>query len=144
MTEDMSPEDEDRWCAEQRWVITAYMASAGLEAPRVGDAPAWHVAPVLAVWAVESPEHPGAVVWWAVSGDIPCDFTPCEGDRTPRQGLRDISQRWHDAAACWARGESVEGWGFGTPEREREMAPLLAARAALFLEWANTASLWED
>ena len=142
--DDPDKEGDDQWCAEQREQVIAYLSEEGFPAPTVGDWPAWHVAPVVSVWAGESIEHPGAVGWWAVSGDFPTDYTTCSGDRNPRQALRDIGDRWGQASARWVDRKSGEGFQLRNAAHERELAPLLATRAQLLLDLAADDRNWEE
>lgn len=43
---------EEQWCAERRAQITSYLQSQGLDHGRVGEWPAWHVAPYVSIWAI--------------------------------------------------------------------------------------------
>jgi hypothetical protein len=142
MINDPDHEANDQWCAKHREQVIAYLSDEGFRSPAVGDWPAWNVAPFVAVWAVESVEHPGTVGWWAVSGDFPTDYTTCSGDRNPRQALRDIGDRWQEAAAHWADGKPAEGFQLRNAAHEHELAPLLAARAQLFLDFAGDDRNW--
>ena len=144
MFDELTDEEDDRWCVAQRQQVLAYLSEEGFEAPNVGEWPAWHVAPLISIWVVESVERPDSVGWWVVSGDFPTDYTTCEGERHPRQALRDIGSRWRDAAARWADGKSAVGWSLRNPDQERELVPLLAARAELFLSMAEDGSNWEE
>jgi hypothetical protein len=112
--------------------------------PNVGEVPAWHVAPIVSVWAIESLERPGWVGWWAVAGDFPTDYTACQGERHPRQALRDIGTRWLAASDSWFKGEPAVGWELSSPEKESELAPLLAARAKLFLDFSADDGIWAE
>lgn len=144
MTEDLADDEEERWCAEQRENVRAFLAHQGLQSPAIGDWPAWHVAPIVSIWAIESQTRPGWVGWWAVSGDFPTDYTACGAERHPRQGLRDIGNRWRQASAEWLAGKRIVDWSLGSPEQERDLAPLLATRAQQFLDMAKDDTLWTD
>jgi hypothetical protein len=144
MDDNLSDEADERWCGTQRQQVLAYLSDEGFQSPSVGEWPAWHVAPIISVWAVESVELPGSVGWWAVSGDFPTDYTACSGARHPRQGLRDIGNRWQKAAARWADGQPADGFGLRHPAQEGELAPKLLARAQLFLDIAADDSNWEQ
>ncbi|WP_157785638.1 DUF4826 family protein [Sinorhizobium fredii] len=139
-----SDADEVVWCASQRAVVLDYLKREGLAHGEVGDWPAWHVWPYVAVWAVESLKSPGRVGWWAISGDLPTDYTPCGPAPHPREGVKDIAERWRDGAYRWGKGESAEGWVIGSPDEQKELAPLLAARANLLLSWVADPRLWEE
>jgi hypothetical protein len=144
MEDNLDEEAEEQWCAQQREAICSYLVEQGVASPNVGDWPAWYVAPVVAVWAVESQRRPGWVGWWAISGDLPTDYTTCGEDRRPRQALYDIGRRWRDAAASWAIGKRNEAMSLSSREAEKELAPLLAARAELLLDFASDDCIWSE
>jgi hypothetical protein len=142
MADDLSEEAEERWCAGQRETVIAYLVQQGFSSPSVGEWPAWHVAPIIAVWAIESRSRPDWVGWWAISGDLPTDYTTCRDDRHPRQALRDIGARWIEAGAAWARGQRHERISLGSPQRQEELAPLLEARGKTLIQWAADDDIW--
>lgn len=144
VTEELPDPVEERWCAQQRANVLAYLAAQQCPSTKVGEWPAWHVAPILSLWAVESVEHSGWVGWWAVSGDFPTDYTECRDERHPRQGLRDIGLRWQIAAEKWMNGEEGGDWQLGAGKNHAELAPLLMARAELFLEIARDDENWGE
>jgi len=144
MDEEMTEEAEELWCAEQRQIVADYLTNEGLVSPNVGDWPAWHIAPIVAVWAIESQSQPGEVGWWALSGDLPTDYTTCRDERSPRQALRDIGQKWSEAADVWKNGNRYEGMSLASKELERELAPVLGSRAQTLLEWTSDDEMWED
>jgi hypothetical protein len=143
MAELSDAEDED-WCNRERDRVIAYLRNEGLNHGKVGNWPAWHVAPYLAVWAIESLKNPGWVGWWAISGDLPTDYTTCGPERHPREGIRDIATRWKHAAECWARNGSVDRFRIGAAEDMATIAPPLAVRAELLLSFASDDALWEQ
>lgn len=144
MEDDLTEEQEDQWCADQRQAVVAYLMEQGHSEPNVGDWPAWHIAPIIAVWAVESQSRPGSVGWWAVSGDMPTDYATCGDQRHPRQALHDIGKRWCEAAEAWSNGQRHESITIGTSEQEQELAPMLKARGKLMIEWAADDKIWAN
>lgn len=143
MDDNSNDEADEHWCRTQRQQVLVYLSDEGFKSPNVGDWPAWHVAPVISVWAVESVELPGSVGWWAVSGDFPTDYTACSVERHPRQALRDIGSRWQNAAARWADGQPADGFGLRNVAEEGELAPLLLARSQQFLNIAADDGNWK-
>ncbi|MBN8484852.1 MAG: DUF4826 family protein [Sphingomonadales bacterium] len=139
---DFSNQDEELWCSQQRENVLAYLAREKCPFRSIGDWPAWHVAPFISVWAVESGTRPGWVGWWAVSGDCPTDYVECGSERHPRQGLRDIGLRWKDAAMRWLNGEEADDLQLGSGDDHLTWAPLLATRAKLILEIAANDENW--
>ena len=144
MDEDLDDEAEELWFAQQRQNVCSYLVGQGIGSPNVGEWPAWHVAPVIAVWAVESQQNLGRVGWWAISGDLPTDYTTCGDERSPRQALHDIGVRWRDAAASWAVGERFDAMSLGSKEAELALAPLLASRAELLLDFSSNEDIWSE
>jgi hypothetical protein len=65
---------EEKWCAECRRQVRRYLAGESVQHGRIGSWPAWHVAPYVSVWAIESRARPGCVGWWAICGDVPTDY----------------------------------------------------------------------
>ena len=143
MIDDPHEDADEQWCAKQREQVIAYLSDEGFITPTVADWPAWHVTPVVSVWAVESIKHPGAVGWWAVSGDFPSDYITCSEASNPRSALRDIGERWRQAAARWVGAKPAEGFQLRNAAHEHELAPLLATRAQLFLDLAADDRNWE-
>lgn len=141
---DPTPADEDAWCSRQRAEVIEYLEREQLVHGEVGEWPAWHVWPQVAVWAVESVAHPGWVGWWVISGDLPTDYTTCGPERHPREGVRDIAERWRTAASRWKQGERADDWNIGSRENEATLAPLLAARAETLLSFVADDSLWGE
>jgi hypothetical protein len=135
--------DEAEWCATKRARVIEYLEREKLVRGQVGEWPAWHIYPYVAAWAIESVARPGWVGWWAISGDLPTDYTACGADRTPRGGVKDIAERWRDAAANWGEGRPVLDWSLGTLENQEALAPLLASRAELLLSWVADDTMWE-
>lgn len=139
---DGSPPEEQAWCASQRAEVLEYLKRERLVHGELGEWPAWHVRPYVAVWAVESVRRPGAVGWWVISGDLPTDYTSCGPQRHPREGVRDIAQRWREAASLWKDGKRPEALSIRSCDNEATLAPLLASRADLLLSFVADDSLW--
>lgn len=140
----MSDFNDEAWCAGERERVIAYLKEQRLDHGAVAEWPAWYVSPYVAIWAIESVTKPGWVGWWAVSGDLPTDYTTCGPQRNPREGLRDIAARWKRATRSYADNSSDDGWKIGRPEDRETLAPLLAARAEMLLSYASDDSLWDN
>ena len=139
------PETEARWCAERRAEVEDYLNREGVERGEIGEWPAWHVAPYVSIWAIESRKQPGWVGWWVIAGDLPTDYISADTvERHPRAALRAIAERWLEHAELMARGEADPALRIGPPEEWPSLAPLLKSRATLLLEWANDDSVWQE
>lgn len=139
-----NPEIEERWCAEQRAGIARYFQGEGVHHGDIGEWPAWHAAPYVSVWAIESTGQPGAIGWWAISGDLPTDYVSASQVDHPRKALQLIARRWLAASDAMSAGRPADGFLVDDPARARELAPLLRSRAAILLDWGKDESLWDD
>jgi hypothetical protein len=137
------PAVEEQWCAERRAEVTAYLQRERVDHGRVGEWPAWHVAPYVSIWAIESKQRPGWVGWWAICCDLPTDYVSAETIKEPRDAVRSIAEEWREQARLMATGKSHPDISIGRPEDRASLAPLLAARASKLLEWADDDSVWD-
>jgi len=136
------PTQEEVWCAQRRTDVVDYLRRQGLHHGEVGEWPAWHVDPIVSIWAVESAARPGWVGWWAIAGDLPTDYVTVGEVREPRQGLRDICARWIEVASFMRRGEPHPTVRIGDKSSWSQLAPLLESRAAILRSWAENDELW--
>lgn len=133
----------ESWCEEQHTVAAEYLARQPVQFGQLGDWPAWHVAPFVAVWAVESVKAPGQVGWWVISGDLPIDYASGDGVPEPRAAVAVFSERWADAASAMERGEEPLEITVGRPENVTELSALLRTRAQILAGWVRDESVWE-
>jgi hypothetical protein len=134
--------DEERWCAERRAQVADYLIGEGVKHGSIGEWPAWHVAPYVSVWAIESLKSPGWVGWWVVCGDLPTDYVSSKDIRHPREAVRAIAKRWRELVPYLERGEPHPSVRLGTHETSATLAPLLKARGELLSGWADDDSIW--
>ncbi len=135
-------DEEDDWIGGQRQHVVDYLAAEGVDHGGVGDYPAFHVHPYLALWAVQSLRSPGAVGWWALSGDVPADYISSSEGRHPREALRAFARHWHDWAAHMLRGESHPDYSHTAGEQSPELGDLLRRRADLIAQFADDDEVW--
>ena len=141
------PEVEKRWCETARRRVVEYLKADGLSHGRVGKWPAWHIAPIVSVWAIESLARPEWIGWWAIYGDLPTDYISSgnvEPPQHPRKALRVFGENWRRYARIWSEGGQIEGFRIRGCESHQDLAPLLASRAEILIEWANDDSMWEE
>lgn len=139
------PTVEMQWCADRRAEVGRYLAGEDVDHGRIGEWPAWHVAPHVSVWAIESKVKPGWVGWWVICGDLPTDYVSAGKIKHPRQALQTIADRWRRHCQSVRSGAQTSemsiGIGEGTPS---DLVPLLEARATMLASWAQDDSIWED
>jgi len=142
--DELTPEEEERWCAEQRRLIGERLASERVVHGEIADGPEWYVAGVVGIWAVQDYTEPQYVGWWAIAGDLPVDYVSAQENDDPRAAMRAFGARWREQADGLLRGEAPEGVKVGAPEEWKEFGEMLAARADTLLEWADDDALWSD
>jgi hypothetical protein len=116
----------------------------GVDHLGVGEGPAFHVHPCLALWAVQSKKALGSVGWWAISGDLPTDYISSSEGRCPQEALRAIAAHWVRASEAMSNGEKYADYSIGAPEQWPELADLLKRRALIILGFADEETLWAD
>ena len=138
------PDVEEAWCDERREEVAAYVEREGLPHGEIGDWPAWHVAPYVAIWAVESATDRGSVGTWVICGDLRTDHVVKAEAADPREAARVVARRWREAAGLMAGGKTHPQLGIGrSPNERRSLAPLLSSRAHLLARWADDDEIWE-
>jgi hypothetical protein len=140
-----NPEALERWCSERRDQVSEYLKSQSIEHGRVGEWPAWHVAPYVSIWAIESITRPNWIGWWVICGDLPTDYissAAIDPPQHPRKALLAFAERWLKIVEAWKAGREYEGVRIAGPHSHEGLAPLLEARALLFHEWADDDTQW--
>ena len=145
--DNQAPGVDERWCDEQRAIVSGYLRSQAVQHGRIGVWPAWHVAPCVSIWAVESLAQPEWIGWWAITGDLPTDYissADVPAPQHPRKAILAIAERWLKQAQAWNEGREYEGIRIAGPVSHKQLAPLLESRAKLLVEWANDESFWDE
>ncbi len=133
---------EGEWCHEAHGEVSKYLAGEGIPHGTVGEWPAWHVVPVISVWAIESATEKGTVGWWVVYGDIPTDYIAAGDMAHPRDVLRAIAWRWKEYVDAIKAGNPPEGYSVGGDNPEPELLDMLESRAGLLVEMAADDEVW--
>ncbi len=137
-----NPEIEEQWCAERQAEVAGYLKREGVVHGRVGEWPAWHLAPYASVWAIESAARPGWVGWWVICGDLPCDYISSETIKHPRDALREFGRRWGEVAGFMEMGQSHPTIAIGPSQQAAQLAPQLKTRASILANWVTEEALW--
>ncbi|MCC6153023.1 MAG: DUF4826 family protein [Candidatus Hydrogenedentes bacterium] len=140
---DSDNRDEETWCAIQRLQVIAYLEEQGLHHGDVGEWPAWHLAPYVSVWAIDSLKSPGWVGWWAICGDLPTDYISAGAMRHPRDAVRGIANRWLEAVTFLQKGQQHPDFTFENQDAQ-QLATLLETRAKTLREWTENDTLWPE
>jgi hypothetical protein len=135
--------DEELSCAERRAQIAEYRREQRVAYRSVGEWPAWHIAPYVSVWAMESCQSLGNVRSWAICGALPSDYVSAADIKHPREAVRAVSRQWVEACVYLDRGEQPPDTSIGNPQEARTPHPLLRARAELLARWVAEDSVWQ-
>lgn len=141
------PEVLEQWCIQRRSQVSDYLQSQNVKHGRVGDWSAWHVAPYVSIWAIESLARPDWIGWWVICGDLPTDYissADVESPQHPRKAIRAIADRWFKQVEAWKAGHDYEGIRIAGPHSREELAPLLESRARLLWDWTDDESQWAE
>ena len=137
------PKKEEEWIALARNNVEAYLADEKLKHGTIAGWPAWHIAPLTSIWAIESKIRPGWVGWWAIYGDHPTDYISAQEIRHPRAAIRAFINQWTELANCIQRGEKHPTIRLGNLSPSAELAELLVLRIQMLREMAVDDSLWD-
>ena len=141
------PAIEEQWCNSQRDAVAEYLKTQGVNHGQIGEWPAWHLAPYVSIWAIESAVRPNWIGWWVISGDLPKDYLPASDitpPQHPRKAMRGFAERWQKIVEAWKNGREYDGITIGDISSHKELGPLLEKRVALLLEFADDDSIWGD
>ncbi|MFC7421714.1 DUF4826 family protein [Iodobacter arcticus] len=81
---------------------------------------------------------------WAISGDLPNDYVSAYKAKNPKEAIHAIASLWQEAAQYMARGLAHPSFMIGTGEHAEELAPMLASRAKMLLDWSSDPEMWEE
>jgi hypothetical protein len=138
------PAVEEHWCNERRAEVAAYLKREAVTHGRIGEWPAWHIAPYVSIWAIESAKRPEWVGWWVICGDLPTDYVSAETIKHPREAMRSISVRWLEVSGYMERGEKHPSINIGSSESWPQLGPLLKSRAQILAKWVGDDNVWEE
>ncbi len=131
------------WIKDERNKVIQYLNEQGVSRGDVPSEPAWFVAPLLAIWPVFSPENPGAVGWWVISGDAPTDHIASDGVSEVKEAVSAFSKRWLELSERVSSGAPLPDAQIGAPDQWPELGELLFRRANLLAEFAAADELWK-
>ncbi len=136
------PDIEEAWIQHMRRIASDYLRTENVYFRALDDKPAWHLAPITSVWAVESTKDPGYVGWWAFCGDHPCDYISSSVAQTPRDALRVLGRNWQDLCGELRAGREPSDRSVGPRETWPEVIALLEPRAEHLLALTKDKNLW--
>ena len=142
----MDDEDMAKWVEKQRDIVARYLTKHGVDDPKVGEWPAFELAPHFAIWAIESKKTAGKIGWWAFSGDIPTDYVAEDGQCHPRHALKLLLAQWAGYLPSMKNGEHPPHMRFGPASASDlpMLADLLERRMEMLQSFYDDDECWED
>jgi hypothetical protein len=135
---------EEQWVNAQRDAAIAYLQKENVDHLGVGEWPAFHVSPYVAIWAVQSKADPGRVGWWVITGDCPSDYISGAGITNPREAMIKFSNNWKAYSVSMKDGRNPLDIEVGNDANRRELGTLLETRSEILEEWAKDVDMWRD
>jgi len=137
------PSVEEEWVLSTRKEVETFLRNHSVEHGEVGEWPAWHVAPMTSIWAIESKICPGAVGRCVIAGDHPTDYVSANGVRPPRAAPAGLRARSREVVQHMNQGTPHPTIRLGNASNWSDLAELLEPRTELLEKWANDSSLWD-
>lgn len=135
-------DDEDSWIEAQRKHAEEHLRGQQVDHIGIGEYPAFHVHPYLALWAVQSKRSPGWIGWWVITGDLPADYISSSEGRHPRDALRAFARHWQEVSEFMLRGQKHPDYRIGTPDQWPKLGDLLQRRAQILSRHADDDEFW--
>jgi len=135
------PEMNDAWCAQQHKMVKWFMSHQSVKHGLIASSPAFHIAPLVSVWAIESAAHPGAVGWWVLAGDLPIDYFSAQTLDHPRKVLVAAADKWDEMLENIEAGRPNKVIIPGLDEKP-ELREMLAARSTSLRQMAKDERVW--
>lgn len=142
----VDPEVENHWCCEQQKIVADYLRFQKVQHGRIGEWPAWHIAPYVSIWAIESKSRAESIGWWVICGDLPTDYissAEVKPPQHPRKAMRVFAQNWMELVKARKDGREINRMRIGDPSSHEMLGSLLEARVRLLVEFSDDDSLWE-
>lgn len=136
------PQVEEDWCAQQREHVEWFLDQQPIQPGRIGEWPAFHIAPFVAVWAIESGVTPDQVGWWVITGDLPTDYFSAMDLHHPRDVLYAASDRWEKLLHNISRGITDNEMTIVGLEDNLELQEILRVRVQLLRQTAEPDDFW--
>ena len=136
------PQVESDWCAQQREHVEWFLDQQPIQPGRIGEWPAFHIAPHVAVWAIESGEVEDLLGWWVITGDLPTDYFSAMNLHHPREILVAAADRWEKLLHNIERGITDNDMTIVGLESNPELQEILRVRVRLLRQTAEPDEFW--
>lgn len=136
------PKVEEDWCEQQREHVAWFIGQQPIQPGRIGEWPAFHIAPHVAIWAIESGVKENLLGWWVITGDLPTDYFSAMALHHPREVLRAAADRWEKLLHNIRRGLDDNEMTIAGLENNPELQEILRIRIGLLRKTAEPDDFW--
>ncbi|WP_163937697.1 DUF4826 family protein [Paraferrimonas sp. SM1919] len=124
-----------QWLQQQFQKTNGFLASKGLLPEKVLVDDSRHLAPLVALWKVQTTQPIG--YYWVITGELPTDHVPFSVATSARDAMRHFSLAWQ------LKAENIMQATKGQDKTQAEFAQLLVTRAQDLHNFANDDKLWQ-
>ena len=136
------PQVEEDWCAQQREHVEWFLDQQPITPGRIGEWPAFHIAPYMSLWAVESGVTPDQLGWWVITGDVPTDYFSAMELHHPREVLASAADRWQMLLDNIKAGKEDDSISLPGLAENPGLQEILRVRIELLRKTYNHEALW--
>jgi hypothetical protein len=127
----MTEQEQQQWVRDQYKIATKFLAEKGLLTESVAEKESKYLIPYLAIWKINLTDKSSV---WAVSGDLPTDFSTLSVAQDAREAVRHFSFKWQMKADELLKNEDKE---------QEQFAKLLIGRAEGLYDLFDKDELWQ-
>lgn len=137
------PQVEEEWCLIQQEHVEWFLDLQAIQHGRIGEWPAFHIAPHLSVWAIESGVEENLLGWWVITGDLPTDYFSALDIHHPRQVLTAAADRWEKLLTNIEKGITDDEMTIEGLAEDKERQNILRVRIDLLRKTAEPDEFWK-
>ncbi|WP_286235637.1 DUF4826 family protein [Thalassotalea sediminis] len=127
----MSEQEQQQWVREQYQTATKFLADRGLITKSVADTESRYLIPLMSVWKINLSDNTSV---WAISGDLPTDYSPEVVAQNAREAVRHFSLKWQLQAENLLKDEA---------EESKKLAEHLISRAEGLYQLFDDEKVWQ-
>ncbi|MDO6428216.1 DUF4826 family protein [Thalassotalea sp. 1_MG-2023] len=131
-TQTMTELEQQQWVREQYQTATKFLADRGLITKSVADKESRYLIPLMSVWKINLTDN---TTVWAISGDLPTDYSPASVAPDAREAVRHFSLKWQLQAENLLKDEK---------EESKRLANHLISRAEGLYQLFDDNNVWQS
>ncbi|OKY27238.1 MULTISPECIES: DUF4826 family protein [Thalassotalea] len=128
----MTEQEQQQWVREQYQAATKFLADRGLITKSVADKESRYLIPLMSVWKINLTDN---TTVWAISGDLPTDYSPVSVAGDAREAVRHFSLKWQLQAENLRKDKK---------EESKRLAEHLISRAEDLYQLFDDNNVWQS